>query len=175
MSPPILVIGLGNWLLSDEGVGIHVVRALAERFGMPPEVEIIDGGTSGMDLLHRLAEAERVVVVDAAKTGKVPGTVLEVADEKLPAFFSQKLSPHQLGFADVLANLDLHGVRPREVVLVAIEPADLSLGIELSPLGRAAAADALEAVVRRLAAWGFPAKELVAAGGCGGRGECTCA
>lgn len=150
----ILVIGLGNLLLSDEGVGVHVVRALAERYRLPPAVELIDGGTSGMDLLDALAQAERVVVVDAARTGQAPGTVIEVADGELPAFFSQKLSPHQVGFSDVLASLELIGSRPREIILVAIEPADLSLGIELSQCGREAAATALQAVLRRLAAWG---------------------
>jgi hydrogenase maturation protease len=157
-APSLLVVGLGNLLLSDEGIGVHVVRALAERYRLPPAVELIDGGTSGMDLLDALAQAERVIVVDAARTGRAPGTVLEVGDGELPAFFSQRLSPHQVGFGDVLASLALIGARPREIVLVAIEPEDLSLGVELSACGREAAALALAAVLRRLAAWGCAAE-----------------
>jgi hydrogenase maturation protease len=149
----ILVVGLGNILLSDEGVGVAVVRRLAAEGRLPAGVEVIDGGTCGMDLLPEIAGADRMIVVDAARTGKAPGTVLEIDGEDMPAFFTAKMSPHQRGFTDMLATLDLHDARPREVMLVAVEPEDLSLSLNLSATCTQSADKALHLVRARLSHW----------------------
>jgi len=129
----ILVLGVGNVLLSDEGIGIHALELLEQRYALPPEVEVIDGGTSGMDLLDQLANRERVLLVDAVKTGDPAGTLVRLADDALPAFFRTKVSPHQLGLCDLLAMLQLRGEGPGELVLQGMVPFSLGTHLGLSP------------------------------------------
>lgn len=128
-----LVLGLGNILLSDEGVGVRAVEALVEKAPLPPDVEVLDGGTSGMDLLDQIAGRARLIVVDAVRTGRAPASVVRLAGDEVPAFFSSKLSPHQLGLCDVLAVLRLMEAAPARISVIGVEPASLDLGLELSP------------------------------------------
>ncbi len=130
----VVVLGLGNILLRDEGVGVRVVEALAERYHLPAEVEAVDGGTAGMELLNTLAGCDHLLICDAVKDDAPPGTVIKLADAEVPAFFqTTRFSPHQLGLADVLATLILTGEAPRTVTLIGVVPLDLELGIDLSP------------------------------------------
>jgi len=130
----VVVLGLGNILLRDEGVGVRVVEALAARYILPAEVEAVDGGTAGMELLNTLAGCDHLLICDAVQTGAPPATVIELANAEVPAFFqTTRFSPHQLGLADVLATLALTGEAPRTVTLVGVVPLDLDLGIDLSP------------------------------------------
>ncbi len=128
----VLVLGLGNILLSDEGIGVRVVEWLSQRFQFGPEVELMDGGTAGMELLVPMAGCDLVVIVDAVRTGRPAGTVVVLRDEEVPHFFRTKLSPHQVHLAEVLATLDITGETPDEVVVVGIEPLSLATGLELS-------------------------------------------
>ncbi len=129
----VVVLGLGNILLRDEGVGVRVVEALAERYALPPEVEVVDGGTAGMELLNVIASCDHLVICDAVKDTAPPGTVMKLANAEIPAFFQTRYSPHQLGLADVLASLALTDEAPGAVTLIGIVPLDLELGLELSP------------------------------------------
>lgn len=128
-----VVLGIGNILLSDEGVGVRVVEALAARGGWPDEIELIDGGTCGMEMLDQLEELALLVVVDCVRGGRPPGTPVVLRGDAVPVFFRTKLSPHQIGLADVLASLELTGRAPGETVIVGIEPESLALGMELTP------------------------------------------
>jgi hydrogenase maturation protease len=112
-----LVVGLGNVLLGDEGVGVHAVREL-ERHALPENVECLDGGTGGFVLLEPLESAGRIVLIDAATDGNPPGTVTRT----LPRFSSDyppTLTAHDIGVKDLLDALYMRG-GPREVVLYAI-------------------------------------------------------
>ncbi len=129
----ILLLGVGNVLLTDEGIGIHALERLQQQYRLPDDVEVIDGGTSGMDLLDSLADRECVVLVDAVKTGAAPGTLVRLAGDALPAFFRSKISPHQLGLCDLLAMLQLRGEAPRELVLHGMVPQSLETHLGLSP------------------------------------------
>lgn len=149
-----LVLGLGNILLSDEGVGVRVVEALSAAFELPPAVEILDGGTAGMDLMEAVAGRECLIVADAMNADATPGTVLRFADEDIHAFFQMRLSPHQLGLSDLLAALTLTDEVPRRVILIGIVPADLSLGTELSEVARVARDRAAKLIARELTALG---------------------
>ncbi len=150
----VLVLGVGNILLSDEGIGVHVVNRLAARFHLPAGVEAVDGGTSGMDLLDAVAAAEAVVIVDCADLGAPPGTVREIVGEAVPAFFRTRISPHQIGLSDLMGAVALLGRMPPRMALVAVQPASLALALELSPAGERAAGEALAVLIARLAAWG---------------------
>lgn len=130
----ILVLGVGNVLLSDEGIGVRTVEALSERFSLPPEVEVLDGGTAGMDLLDIIAGRSHVIIVDAVRTGAPPGTVIRLEGDAVPAFFRNKISPHQLGLSDVLAALKIMDLSPASISVIGVEPETLELGLDLSPL-----------------------------------------
>lgn len=127
------VLGIGNILLSDEGVGVRVIEALAGDGGWPAAVELIDGGTCGMEMLEQLEDLDLLVVVDCVRGGRPAGTPVVLRGAAVPVFFRTKLSPHQVGLSDVLASLELTGKAPRETVIIGIEPESLALGMELTP------------------------------------------
>lgn len=128
---PTLVLGLGNLLLRDEGVGVHVVRALQAE-PLPAGVELCDGGTLGLGLLDALAERTRVIVIDAI-AGYPPGTVVRLTAAQLAPTTDRQLSAHELGLFETLATARQLGIAPREVVIFGISPHDLGTGLELSP------------------------------------------
>jgi hydrogenase maturation protease len=154
-SAAILVLGLGNILLGDEGVGVRTVEALLAGDGLPAAVTVVDGGTCGMDLLDLIAQARHLIVIDAVRTGRAPAELVRLEGETLPVFFCSKLSPHQTGLGDLLATLALHGQAPETVVVFGCEPVCLDLGLELSPAVAARvpelAAQVRQEVGRRLA------------------------
>jgi hydrogenase maturation protease len=150
----VLILGLGNLLLSDEGVGVHAVNALGRRFQMPEGVESLDGGTSGMDLLDAIAGRDHLIVCDAIRSDERPGSVQRIDGDSIPAFFATRISPHQLGLSEVLANLELLGERPGHVTIIGVVPADLSLGIELSAAGREGMEKSIDFILDDLAAIG---------------------
>jgi hydrogenase maturation protease len=129
----ILVLGLGNILLSDEGVGVRVVEALDAAHDLPDEVEVLDGGTSGIDLLDTVADRDCLIVADAVNADAPAGRVIRLENDDIRMLFETKFSPHQLGLSDLLANLRLIGKAPRRIVVIGVVPQNLSLGLELSP------------------------------------------
>lgn len=157
----ILVLGLGNILLHDEGVGVHAVEALQQRHRLPPEVSVVDGGTCGMDLLEIIAAARHLIVVDAVKTGAAPGTLVRLAGDQVPAFFRTRISPHQLGLSELLATLTLHGEAPDTVTVIGCVPSDLTTGLGLSPGIATRLDDIVSMVAAELGRLGIP----VTAGG----------
>ncbi len=154
----VVVLGIGNILMSDEGVGVHAVEALQQRFTLPDNVEVVDGGTTGMELLPDLQGARHLIVVDAVRVGAPPATVVRLEGEEVPAFFKTKLSPHQVGLCDVLAALRFSGGAPDRVVLIGVQPVSLDMAMQLSPEVAACLDRVLELVVAELAAIGSPAQ-----------------
>ncbi|MCL5024759.1 MAG: HyaD/HybD family hydrogenase maturation endopeptidase [Nitrospirae bacterium] len=126
------VIGLGNILLRDEGVGVHVVNAVRERFSCSPEVEIIDGGTLGLDLLPLIEGKDRLLLVDAIDFGKEPGYIGVLRDDQIPSTISAKLSVHHIGLSDVLYAAKLLGVTPSDMRLIGIQPESLEVGLDVT-------------------------------------------
>jgi hydrogenase maturation protease len=150
----VVILGLGNILLTDEGVGVRIAEMAAERLALPPGVEVVDGGTTGMDLLDTLADRDHVIVTDAVKTGAPPGTVVRLTGDQVPAFFRQRMSPHQLALSDVLATLKLAEAAPKTVTVIGVVPRNLSLGLELTPETAEAAEKALDLLRDELASLG---------------------
>ncbi len=150
-----VVLGVGNILLSDEGIGVHAVNELAARYEMPAGVEVIDGGTSAMDCLDRIAESDLLLIADCVRAGREPGTLIRLGEGELQAFFRTKISPHQVGLSDVLATLALHGISPRRTVLIGAEPKSFALGLEPTPELAAALPSMVEALAAELSAEGF--------------------
>jgi len=154
MERRILVLGLGNILLQDEGLGVRAAERLAACYRLPPEVQVMDGGVMGLDLLPHLEGVSHLLVTDAVQTGQPPGSLVRLEGEAIPAALSLKMSMHQVGLQELLALAGFQGTLPERVVLWGLEPASLEWGLELSaPI--AAQIDALvDAVVGELRAWG---------------------
>lgn len=128
-----VVLGIGNTILTDEAAGVRAALALEQAYKVPANVQVIDGGTSGMEMIEDLSNLDFLIVLDVVKTGAVPGTVVKIAGDEIPVFFRQKLSPHQIALPDVLASLELLDTMPKEIIVLGIEPISLELGIEMTP------------------------------------------
>jgi hydrogenase maturation protease len=150
-----LVLGLGNILLRDEGVGVRVVERLQELYQFPPDVQVLDGGTLGLDLMSYVEAADRLLVIDAMDAGAEPGTLGHLEGEEVPAFLSVKLSPHQMGLADLLAATRLRDVYPEQVVLWGVQPAVIDVGLDLSPVVAAQVDVLVDRAVAELRQWGI--------------------
>lgn len=129
----IVVLGVGNLIMGDEGAGVRCVERLEADRALPDGVVTIDGGTSTHELLGDLEDLDLLVIVDAVATGGAPGSLVRLEDDRIPSAFSNKLSPHQHGINDLLAQLRLLGRSPARVVLHGVTPARIALGLELSP------------------------------------------
>jgi len=149
----VLILGIGNLILKDEGIGVHVVRAL-EEIELHPEVELIDGGTATMDLLSLIHKAERIIIVDALKAGGVPGTLYRCLPEELEDTSERPLSLHQVGLLDVLGMARQLGGSPA-VVIIGVEPKEISWGLELTEELQAAVPKVVEAVCGELRGLGY--------------------
>jgi hydrogenase maturation protease len=154
-----VVLGIGNTILSDEGVGVRAAEALLERYDLPADVEVIDGGTAGMELLEPLSNLNLLVVLDAVKRGQPAGSIIKLTGPEVPVFFRSKLSPHQISICDVLASLEFIGDKPKDMVLIGVEPDSLELGLELTPGVAACVPEMVDIAVAELAARGVELKE----------------
>jgi hydrogenase maturation protease len=150
----ILVIGLGNAVMTDDALGPRVVEALQARFDFPSEVSVLDGGTLGLDLLPRLEGVGRLLIVDALEMGARPGEVFRLEGEEVPRAFASKLSVHQMGVQDLLAVAELQGHLPAELVVWGVQPGSIEMGLELTPAVAAALEETVAGVIGELNAWG---------------------
>lgn len=150
-----LVLGVGNKLMSDEGVGVHVIERLASKYKLPEEVQVLDGGTLGLDLLYYLEGIENLLIVDAAETGKEAGTIVRLQDDEVPAFMSIKISPHQMGVPDMLAAAKMKDNFPKRLVLLGIQPDEITLSLDLSPILASKVDILTDKLVNELIEWGY--------------------
>jgi hydrogenase maturation protease len=128
----IVILGVGNLLLSDEGVGVHVANQLMEM-DLPAEVSVVEGGTDGFRLIDIITEADRLIVVDAVKGGGAPGSIYHFdIDEVQDCPSGFKTSVHQIGILEVINLSGLIGKKPYTTV-IGVEPKSLDMGMELSP------------------------------------------
>jgi hydrogenase maturation protease len=151
-----LVLGVGNLLLSDDGVGIHTIRRLQEVAQLPEEVQVVDGGTSGLDLLYYLEGVSHLLIVDAIEVGQPPGTLTRLTGDQVPAYLSPKMSPHEIGLSDMLFAAKLRDLYPEEVVIWGVQPATTEVGLDLSPSVGAQVDVLLEKILEELDRWGIP-------------------
>lgn len=128
----ITILGIGNTLYQDEGVGVHILPLLEERFKEDALVEIIEGSTDGMRLLGPVEDSSHLIVIDAINAGKEGGTIITLIGDEIPAYYGIKMSIHQLGFQEVLFAAKLRERYPKNIVMFGMQPTSLELGIELS-------------------------------------------
>lgn len=126
-----VVLGLGNPLFQDEGLGIHLVHRLMKE-EISDRVKLIDGGTDALALLGIVEEAEYLLIIDAVNGDYIPGSIKRFTGQEIPLFLSTRISPHQIGFQEVLALAGLRGRLPENIVLLGVQPESLDWGIELT-------------------------------------------
>ena len=158
MGLKVTLIGLGNLLMRDEGVGVHAVRSLEAHYEIPPDLEVVDGGTFGLDLLPYIENRDRVLFVDAVNFRKEPGYIGVLQNQEIPALFGIKGSLHHLGLMDVLAAAQLLEVIPPEICLIGIQPQTIATGLELTDLIQGRLAALVARILAQLQAWGLPLK-----------------
>lgn len=150
-----VVLGVGNTILADEGVGVRVVEALERDYRMPPGVQVIDAGTSGMEMLEDMAGLDFLLVVDAIAAGKAPGELVQLRGDAVPVFFRRNLSPHGIGLSDVLASLEFLGAEPKETVILGVQPVSMELSTELTATIAARVPELVAQVVAELSQRGL--------------------
>lgn len=148
----VVVLGVGNVLMADEGAGVRCIERLEAAGALPAGVVAIDGGTSSHELLGDLEDLDLLVIVDAVASGGAPGSLIRLEGNRIPSAFSNKLSPHQHGINDLLATLTLLGRAPGRVVVHGVTPARIALGLELSPEVEAALPELAARVAAEVAA-----------------------
>lgn len=160
-SPPrppgsLLVLGLGNVLCGDDGLGVEAVTRLSREYRIPPAVQVLDGGTLGLSLLGYLAEASRVLLVDAVRTEAPPGSLVRLDGDDVAPAVRERLSVHQVGVSDLLDGLHLLGAYPEVMVLLGLVPQTLELGLERSVAVDRNLPSLVESVAAEIGALGFP-------------------
>lgn len=158
----IVVLGVGNLLLGDEGVGVRTVAELARRYEMPPEVTVIDGGTMGIELLPYLDGCSHLLIIDAMPGEEPPGTISRIAIDSAPGFFRNRSTPHQIGLVDVLALAALNDELPGSITLFGIIPQQMTAGLTLSEPVAAGMEQLLAMIVEELARLAVPPVQALA-------------
>lgn len=150
-----VVLGLGNILYSDEGLGVHALKALTETLPPPTgPVEFCDGGVLGLNLLPLVESCSYLLVLDAVNAGRPPGSLIELHGEDISLYAGIKLSQHQITFQEILGLARFRDKLPPHLYLIGLQPADLSMGIGLSPIVAAALPRMLKGVTQVLQGWG---------------------
>jgi hydrogenase maturation protease len=152
-----LLLGVGNILWADEGFGVRCVEAFAERFDIPENVVVADGGTQGLYLVELLRAHNPVIIFDAVDFGDAPATMRLVENDDIPAFVgAHKMSLHQAGLQDVIACAKLLGGCADNMLLIGVQPVELEdYGGSLRPQVRSCIPQALDIAARYLADFGI--------------------
>jgi hydrogenase maturation protease len=146
-----VVIGLGNPLMGDDGLGLVALERLRAEYAIAPEVELVDGGTWGMNLLPVIEEAGRVILIDAIDVEASPGTPVRLERARLPRYLATKISPHQVDLRDVLGLAELRGTLPADTIALGLQPQRVAFGDALSDVIRCRVGDLVTLVVQELA------------------------
>ena len=127
-----VILGVGNLLLSDEGVGVHVINKMMDMH-FPPDIELIEGGVDGLRLMNLVVGVDRLIVIDAVKGGGSPGSIYKFRPEEFVTRTDiSKLSVHQVGILEVIRLSGLVGKLP-ETTIIGVEPKSIEMGMELTP------------------------------------------
>lgn len=149
----IKIIGIGNTLYSDEGVGVHVLPYLREKLTNINNLEIVEGTTDGIRLLDPVEAADYLIIIDAINAGKLAGELITIEGEEIPKYYGIKMSIHQVGFQEVLSAAMLRDRLPEKMIMFGIQPYSLELGLELSEIVKAQLTKLVEMVIEQVNTW----------------------
>jgi hydrogenase maturation protease len=128
-----VILGVGNLLLTDDGVGIHAIQKLQVDYSLPAGVQVVDGGTCGLDLLQFLEGVDHLIIIDAARLGKTPGSIVRLEGDQVPAYLALKTSPHEIGLPELLFTARLTDIYPEKVVVFGVQPESIETHLGLTP------------------------------------------
>ncbi|MBI2876054.1 MAG: hydrogenase maturation protease [Candidatus Tectomicrobia bacterium] len=155
MKEKVVILGVGNLLLRDEGSGIHVLRELQAHYLFEDQVHLVDGGTGGLGLLPLIEGAEHLIVIDAVQTSHPPGTLFRFTPAEILHENTPRLSSHELDLAGVLQLAEILGRVPPSVILFGVQPEDISsYGLDLTPSVQAVVPVLVRLVLEELDRWG---------------------
>ncbi|MBR4903161.1 MAG: HyaD/HybD family hydrogenase maturation endopeptidase [Selenomonadaceae bacterium] len=149
------VLGIGNIILSDEGFGVRVVEYLEKNFTFPDNVNLIDGGTLGVELTHFITGTKRLLIIDSINGGAEAGATFHLRGDEIKKHFAQKISAHEVGIQDILTMLELSGRKIPHVELIGAQPFSLEAGTELTPLMQKLLPVFADKAVEILKSWGL--------------------
>lgn len=152
----ITILGIGNTLYQDEGVGVHILPLLRERFAHKNDeavFEIVEGATDGMRLLGPVEETDYLLIIDAINAGKEPGTIIKIENDDIPQYFGVKMSIHQIGFQEVLFAARIREELPESMIMFGIQPESLELGLELTNTVQEKLPELVEKIVAQVNTW----------------------
>jgi hydrogenase maturation protease len=144
-----LVLGIGNILLHDEGVGVYAARAM-QQVKLPEDVEVVDGGTSGADLVEVIADRPLVIVIDAMKSKEPPGTIYRFTDDDLIANSEAIISIHEFGLVETLLMARQLKCAPKQVIIFGVQPANITPGEGMTKEVANAVPKVIQAVMEEL-------------------------
>lgn len=149
----ITILGIGNTLFSDEGVGIYLLPILETALKDYENIEFIEGLTDGMKLLGPVEDAENLIIIDAINAGKPGGTIIKLEGDEIPAYFGIKMSVHQMGFQEVLLAAKLRERYPKQIVMYGMQPTSLELGIGLTETNQARLEELAKSIICQVESW----------------------
>ena len=150
----IVALGVGNILLTDEGLGVHVVEDLKANYTFTPQISLIDGGTMGMELLTYMRGMKKILLIDAVNGGEAPGTIYEFPHRELEQYFTDHISVHEVGMQDILRIRAIQENPLEDAIVIGVEPESLDVGFEPSAPVQKALPEVKERVLRVLREWG---------------------
>lgn len=158
-APEITVLGIGNVVLLDEGFGVRAAEYLDTYYDIPESVQVLDGGTLGMELMRFIPGTKKLLILDSINGGMAPGTVFHFTEREVMEHFNDKLSAHEVGIQDVLAFLKVTGHAIPEVTVIGAQPYRLGAGVDLSEEMKELLPVVAKKAVEQLKSWGVPVAE----------------
>lgn len=131
-STDVTILAIGNLLMGDEGVGIHAMNILRESYIFNPEINFVDGGTIGIDLIPYFEECKKMIIIDAVDFQQQPGYIGTLKNKEIKYRFNTKLSLHHAGLSDVLSIIELQEIEAPDIVLIGVQPEKVEMGLELT-------------------------------------------
>ena len=155
----VTILGIGNVILRDEGFGVRVAEYLDKHYEFPESVQIVDGGTLGIELTQYVTGTEKLLVIDSINGGAEPGTTFRFHNDDVMEHFQDKLSAHEVGIQDVLGLLMVTGHKIPDVVVIGAQPYDVEAGVELSDGMMELLPQMVEQALAELKNWGIEPKK----------------
>ena len=154
----VTILGIGNVILRDDGFGVRVAEYLDKHYEFPESVQIVDGGTLGIELTQYVTGTEKLLVIDSINGGAEPGTTFRFHNDDVMEHFQDKLSAHEVGIQDVLGLLTVTGHKIPDVVVIGAQPYDVEAGVELSEGMMQLLPSMVEQALTELKNWGIDPK-----------------